>query len=94
MEFSAVLGEAERLRVETEMLMQGRGAVLGEPMARQVGTALGIAVFGAIAGSPARVPHFVSAMHSLSVAAALAWLAVIAMVLAIRPGNRLIAPGS
>lgn len=54
-------------------------------MARQVGTALGVAVFGAIAGSPARVPHFISAMHSLSVAAALAWLAVIAMILVIRP---------
>lgn len=54
-------------------------------MARQVGTALGVAVFGAIAGSPARIPHFMSAMHSLSVAAALAWLAAIAVILAIRP---------
>lgn len=53
-------------------------------MARQVGTALGVAVFGAIAGSPARVPHFISAMHALGVAAALAWLAVISMILAIR----------
>ena len=53
-------------------------------MARQVGTALGVAVFGAVAGSPARVPHFMSAMHALGVTAALAWLAAIAMILAIR----------
>jgi DHA2 family methylenomycin A resistance protein-like MFS transporter len=54
-------------------------------MARQVGTALGVAVFGAIAGPPARVPHFMFAMHALGAAAALAWLAAIAMILAIRP---------
>jgi len=54
-------------------------------MARQVGTALGVAIFGAIAGSPARIPHFMAAIHSLSVAAALAWLAAIVMIIAIRP---------
>ncbi|HEY1706297.1 MAG TPA: MFS transporter [Trebonia sp.] len=52
--------------------------------ARQTGTALGVAVFGAVAGSPARVPHFMAAMHALGIAAAVAWLAAIAMIVAIR----------
>ncbi|MBO0804398.1 MAG: MFS transporter [Nocardiopsaceae bacterium] len=48
--------------------------------ARQVGTALGVAVFGAAAGSPALTSHFITAMHVLGAAAALAWLLVIALV--------------
>jgi DHA2 family methylenomycin A resistance protein-like MFS transporter len=52
--------------------------------ARQAGTALGVAIFGAAAGSPARVSHFMTAMHVLGAAAAAGWLAVIVMTLAIR----------
>jgi DHA2 family methylenomycin A resistance protein-like MFS transporter len=52
--------------------------------ARQIGTALGVAVFGAVAGSPARVPHFLAAMHVLGAGAAVAWLAAIVMIVAIR----------
>lgn len=49
--------------------------------ARQVGTALGVALYGAVAGPPARVSHYVAALHWLGVFAAAAWLAVIAMVI-------------
>jgi DHA2 family methylenomycin A resistance protein-like MFS transporter len=45
--------------------------------ARQVGTALGIAVFGAIAGAPAHTHHFVTAMRGLGMAAAILWLVVV-----------------
>lgn len=48
--------------------------------ARQAGTALGVAIFGAAAGSPALTSRFLPAMHLLGAAAALAWLLVIAMV--------------
>jgi DHA2 family methylenomycin A resistance protein-like MFS transporter len=48
--------------------------------ARQAGTALGVAVFGAAAGSPALTSHFVFALHALGGAAALAWLLVIVMM--------------
>jgi DHA2 family methylenomycin A resistance protein-like MFS transporter len=47
--------------------------------ARQAGTALGVAVFGAIAGSPADSGHFVTALRALGGASALLWLAVIAL---------------
>ena len=44
--------------------------------ARQTGTALGVAIFGAVAGNPASAGHFVSAMRDLGVAAAVLWLIV------------------
>ncbi|HEX4094121.1 MAG TPA: MFS transporter [Trebonia sp.] len=48
--------------------------------ARQAGTALGVAVFGAIAGSPARADHFVAALRWLGAASAIAWLALAALI--------------
>jgi MFS transporter, DHA2 family, methylenomycin A resistance protein len=48
--------------------------------ARQVGTALGVAIFGALAGSPANTHHFVTTMRLLGVAAAIAWLLVLALI--------------
>jgi MFS transporter, DHA2 family, methylenomycin A resistance protein len=48
--------------------------------ARQVGTALGVAIFGALAGSPADPHHFVTTMRVLGVAAAIAWLVVLALI--------------
>ena len=44
--------------------------------ARQAGSALGVAVFGAVAGDPARAEHFVSAMRDIGIAAAILWLIV------------------
>ncbi|HEX3491133.1 MAG TPA: MFS transporter, partial [Streptosporangiaceae bacterium] len=44
--------------------------------ARQAGTALGVAIFGAVAGNPASADHFVSAMRDLGIAAAILWLIV------------------
>lgn len=49
--------------------------------ARQAGTALGVAIFGAAAGSPALTGHFLAATHALGVAAALAWLGAIALII-------------
>jgi len=43
--------------------------------ARQAGTALGVAVYGAVAGSPAHAAHFVGALRGLGVAAAVLWIA-------------------
>ncbi len=57
--------------------------------ARQIGTASGVAIFGAIAGSPAG-PHFIAAIHLLTIASAVAWagaLAVTAYGVAGRPRN-------
>ncbi|HEU5417320.1 MAG TPA: MFS transporter [Streptosporangiaceae bacterium] len=48
--------------------------------ARQAGTALGVAIFGAVAGSPAASGHFTAGLHGLGVAAALAWAGVIALL--------------
>lgn len=48
--------------------------------ARQVGTALGVAIFGALAGPPAAAPHFVATLRALGVAAAIAWLGVLALI--------------
>jgi MFS transporter, DHA2 family, methylenomycin A resistance protein len=45
--------------------------------ARQVGTALGVAIYGAVAGSPAHTQHFVATLHGSGIAAAAAWLAVV-----------------
>jgi len=50
--------------------------------ARQVGTALGVAIFGALAGSPADPHHFVTALRLLGVAAAIAWLLVVTLIAA------------
>jgi DHA2 family methylenomycin A resistance protein-like MFS transporter len=47
--------------------------------ARQVGTALGIAVFGAIAGAPAHAHHFIAAIRGLGIGAAILWLVVVAL---------------
>lgn len=46
---------------------------------RQAGTALGVAMFGAIAGDPARTERFVGRLHGLAAFGACAW--VLAMVL-------------
>jgi MFS transporter, DHA2 family, methylenomycin A resistance protein len=48
--------------------------------ARQVGTALGVAIFGALAGSPADTHHFVTTMRVLGAAAAIAWLVILALI--------------
>lgn len=45
--------------------------------ARQAGTALGVAIFGAVAGNPANADRFVSAMRDLGIAAAALWLIVV-----------------
>jgi DHA2 family methylenomycin A resistance protein-like MFS transporter len=47
--------------------------------ARQAGTALGVAIFGAVAGNPANAGHFVTAMRDLGIAAAILWLIVAAV---------------
>ncbi|WP_067894170.1 MFS transporter [Nocardia vaccinii] len=45
--------------------------------ARQIGTASGVAIFGAIAGSPTG-PHFIGAIHLLTIASAVAWAGALA----------------
>jgi DHA2 family methylenomycin A resistance protein-like MFS transporter len=50
--------------------------------ARQVGTATGVALFGAVAGSPDHPGHFVSAVRALAAGAAVLWL--LAGVVALR----------
>ena len=57
--------------------------------ARQAGTALGVAIFGAIAGSPANVQHFIGAVRWLGVAAAIGWLIVAALIYSVarEPGS-------
>jgi MFS family permease len=47
--------------------------------ARQAGTALGVTVFGAIAGSPAIPQHFVTALRVLGGISAVLWLLAIVM---------------
>lgn len=44
--------------------------------ARQTGTALGVAIYGAVAGSPADPDHFVAALRDLGLAAAILWIGV------------------
>lgn len=46
--------------------------------ARQAGTALGVAIFGAVAGNPASAGHFVSAMRDIGIASAILLLIVAA----------------
>jgi DHA2 family methylenomycin A resistance protein-like MFS transporter len=57
--------------------------------ARQAGTALGVAIFGAIAGSPAQPGHFIAALRLLGVAAAIGWLIVAALIYSVarEPGS-------
>jgi MFS transporter, DHA2 family, methylenomycin A resistance protein len=57
--------------------------------ARQAGTALGVAVFGAAAGSPANALHFIGAVRWLGVAAATGWLIVAALIYSVarEPGS-------
>ena len=47
--------------------------------ARQAGTALGVAVFGAVAGSPGNPGHFIAALHGLGIGSAVLWLAVVGL---------------
>ena len=57
--------------------------------ARQAGTALGVAIFGAVAGSPAHAGHFVAALRWLGVAAAIGWLLVAVLIYSVarEPGS-------
>ncbi|SDW90331.1 MFS transporter, DHA2 family, methylenomycin A resistance protein [Saccharopolyspora shandongensis] len=55
---------------------------------RQTGTALGVAVFGAIAGSPAAPADFAAGLHRLAVVGVLLWLVAIACSLATSPSGR------
>ena len=50
--------------------------------ARQAGTALGVAIYGAIAGSPAHPSHFINALRDLGIAAAVLWIAAAALTTA------------
>ena len=49
--------------------------------ARQIGTATGVALFGAVAGSPADPTAFVRAVHALAAAGAALWLAAFAVAM-------------
>jgi DHA2 family methylenomycin A resistance protein-like MFS transporter len=55
--------------------------------ARQTGTALGVAVFGAIAGSPQSPARFVAGLHHLAAVGALLWLAAAALTAVWIPGG-------
>jgi MFS transporter, DHA2 family, methylenomycin A resistance protein len=57
--------------------------------ARQAGTALGVAIFGAVAGSPAHAGHFIAALRWLGVAAAIGWLLVAVLIYSVarEPGS-------
>ncbi|HEY7010683.1 MAG TPA: hypothetical protein VH395_17160, partial [Jatrophihabitantaceae bacterium] len=41
--------------------------------ARQTGTASGVAIYGAVAGSPAAAASFVAGMHVLAIGSAILW---------------------
>lgn len=57
--------------------------------ARQAAGALGIAVYGAVTGSPTRPDAFVAGLHILGAVGAATWVvAVIVTVVALRPGRR------
>lgn len=47
--------------------------------ARQAGTALGVAIYGALAASPAHPGHFIGALRDLGIAAAVLWIAAAAL---------------
>lgn len=53
--------------------------------ARQAGTALGIAVFGAVVGAATHPYHFVAGLHRLGIAAALVWLVAAAVTARVVP---------
>ncbi|MEV0052003.1 MFS transporter [Saccharopolyspora shandongensis] len=55
---------------------------------RQTGTALGVAVFGAIAGSPAAPADFTAGLHRLAAVGVLLWLVAIACSLATSGSGR------
>ncbi|TDD68825.1 MFS transporter, partial [Actinomadura rubrisoli] len=48
--------------------------------ARQVGTALGVAVYGAVAGSALRPAHFTAGLHTLAWVSLALWLAALGLV--------------
>lgn len=50
--------------------------------ARQAGTALGVAIYGAIAASPAHPGQFIDALRDLGIAAAVLWIAAAALTTA------------
>lgn len=50
--------------------------------ARQAGTALGVAVYGAIASNPAHPGHFIAALRDLGIVAAVLWVAAAALTAA------------
>jgi MFS transporter, DHA2 family, methylenomycin A resistance protein len=56
--------------------------------ARQIGTASGVAVFGAVAGSALRPGHFVTALHLLAVVSAALWCLAAALAAATIEGRR------
>jgi hypothetical protein len=60
----------------------------GDNTARQAGTALGVAVFGAVAGSPAHPDRFIAALRWLGVAAAIGWLMAAALIYSVAPKSR------
>jgi DHA2 family methylenomycin A resistance protein-like MFS transporter len=47
--------------------------------ARQTGTALGVAVFGAVVGAPSDAARFVGGMHVLGVLGAALWLGALVL---------------
>jgi DHA2 family methylenomycin A resistance protein-like MFS transporter len=49
--------------------------------ARQTGTAAGVAIFGAVAGSPDDATRFTSAVHGLALGATALWLIAFAVAL-------------
>ena len=50
--------------------------------ARQAGTALGVAVFGAVAGTPADAGAFVAGLHGLAIVGAAVWVTAAVITLA------------
>ena len=50
--------------------------------ARQAGTALGVAIYGVIAGDPGRPGHFIESLRDLGLAAAILWIATAALIAA------------
>jgi MFS transporter, DHA2 family, methylenomycin A resistance protein len=49
--------------------------------ARQTGTAAGVAIFGAVAGSPENATRFTGAIHGLAVGSTALWLIAFAVAL-------------
>lgn len=55
--------------------------------ARQAAGAIGIAIFGAIAGSPADPDRFVAGLHALGAIAAALWLGALGLALVVLPSR-------